>query len=372
MRTILVLGILAAFAFSACRTGNGASNSGNGQRENSSAPEKLTLLAEPGATLRIPAGQDIPVRLEMNDTLRSDSVQFYLDGSLLYTLKAGSGYQPGSPVEARIPTGNLGLGKRSLRLKVFFPGGSSENQSRSVTLLASEEPVQYGYSVMNVYPHDVKAYTQGLHYEDGWLYEGTGNYGTSYLRKVELETGKVVKERILDNKLFGEGITVLGDRIYQLTYKSQVGFVYDKESFRELQKVYYQNREGWGLTHNGEELIMSDGTHVIYFLDPELFTVNRQIEVYDHRGPAESLNELEYIRGKIWANRYYTDEIVIIDPETGAVEGRINLKGLLKVEDRKPSTDVLNGIAWDEQGGRLFVTGKRWPRLFEITLVERQ
>jgi glutamine cyclotransferase len=134
--------------------------------------------------------------------------------------------------------------------------------------------------------------------------------------------------------------------------------------------VYYQNREGWGLTHNGEELIMSDGTHVLYFLDPEMFTVNRQIEVYDDRGPATSLNELEYIRGKIWANRYYTDEIVIIDPESGKVEGRINLKGILKAADRKPITDVLNGIAWDAGKERIFVTGKYWPKLFEIRIRE--
>ncbi|MCK4748912.1 MAG: glutaminyl-peptide cyclotransferase, partial [Bacteroidales bacterium] len=154
--------------------------------------------------------------------------------------------------------------------------------------------------------------------------------------------------------------------IYQVTYKSQVGFIYDKSSFKEIQKIYYQNREGWGLSHNGEELIMSDGTHVIYFLDSEMFTINRQIEVYDNKGRADSLNELEYINGKIWANRYFTNEIVIIDPETGKVEGRINLKGILKATDRKTSTDVLNGIAWDEAANRIFVTGKYWPKLFEI------
>ncbi len=180
--------------------------------------------------------------------------------------------------------------------------------------------------------------------------------------------GEVTKIRNLDPSLFGEGITVLGERIYQLTYKSQVGFIYDKSTFEEIQKVYYQNKEGWGLTHNGEELIMSDGTNVIYFLDPEMFTINRQIEVYHNEGPANSLNELEYINGKIWANRYYTDEIVIIDPESGKVEGRINLKGILKAADRKPTTDVLNGIAWDAEGERLFVTGKFWPKLFEIRI----
>ena len=197
-----------------------------------------------------------------------------------------------------------------------------------------------------------------------------GQYVSTVAKFVDpyLESGEIAQIRDLDPSLFGEGITVLGDRIYQLTYKSQVGFIYDRSSFEEIQKVYYQNREGWGLTHNGRELIMSDGTHVIYFLDPELFTVIRQIEVYSDEGPADSLNELEYINGKIWANRYYTDEIVIIDPETGKVEGRINLKGILKAADRKSSTDVLNGIAWDEAGDRVFVTGKFWPRLFEIRL----
>ena len=219
---------------------------------------------------------------------------------------------------------------------------------------------------MKEYPHDVEAYTQGLEYVDGMLYEGTGNYGTSSLRRVSLESGEVIKIRDIDQSLFAEGITVLGERIYQITYKSQVGFVYDKSSFEEIQKVYYQNREGWGLTNNGKELIMSDGTNVIYFLDPEMFTINRQIEVFHNEGPADSLNELEFIDGKIWANRYFTDEIVIIDPESGKVEGRISLKGILKTTDRRPDTDVLNGIAWDSEGERLFVTGKRWPKLFEI------
>ena len=207
---------------------------------------------------------------------------------------------------------------------------------------------------------------------DGWLYEGTGNRGSSSLRRVDLTTGKVLQIRDLDPDLFGEGITVFGNRIYQVTYTSQVGFIYDKASFEEIQKIYYQNREGWGLTNNGKELIMSDGTNVIYFIDPELFTVNRQIEVYHNEGPAESLNELEYIGEKIWANRYYTDEIVIIDPETGKVEGRINLKGLLKSRDRKSTTDVLNGIAWDREKERIFVTGKYWPKLFEIVPVPLQ
>ncbi len=332
------------------------------------APEKISVLAEPEGNLTLMVGKDIPVKLAYPDSVSVDSVQFFLGGTLIHTLEAGSGFPVKGPVEARIPTGNERTGSSGLRLRVFFQGGKSENQSRQITFLSDRVPAQFSYSVVHEYPHDIKAYTQGLQYVDGWLYEGTGNRGTSSIRRIKLETGEVVQVRDLDKSLFGEGITVLGERIFQLTYTSQVGFIYDKSSFEEIQKVYYQNKEGWGLTNNGKELIMSDGSHVIYFLDPELFTVNRQIEVYTDQGPAKSLNELEYINGKIWANRYYTDEIVIIDPETGKVEGRINLKGLLKRADRKSSTDVLNGIAWDEMGSRIFVTGKFWPKLFEIRL----
>ncbi len=369
MKKILSL-LFLFFLLYACRSGNDAASGDNGRQVRPVAAKKTSTLLEPAAGLSLAAGEDIPLRLEVPDTVQLDSVQLFLDGKLLFTLVAGSGFRSGEAVEALIPTAGFKLGKKSLRMKLFFPGGSSENQVRSIFLLAGTEATQYTYRVEKIYVHDVKAFTQGLQYVDGWLYEGTGDYGSSSLRKVELESGKVEKVRDLDSQLFGEGITVLGERIYQLTYKSQVGFIYDKESFEELQKIYYQNKEGWGLTHNGSELIMSDGTHVIYFLDPEMFTVNRQIEVYDHKGRADSLNELEYIDGKIWANRYYSDEIVIIDPETGTVEGRINLKGLLKAEDRKPSTDVLNGIAWDAEGKRLFVTGKRWPKLFHISLRE--
>ncbi len=332
---------------------------------------RLTELVAPGNPLTIHVGEVIEVKLTAPDSVTIDSVQVFLGGSLYQTLRGETGSSLTQSIEAALPTSGVPTGKSSLRMKVFFPGGKSENQSQQLTFLADQPPVDYTYRVVNEYTHDPKAYTQGLQFDQGWLYEGTGNYGTSSLRRVKLETGEVNKIRNLDASLFGEGITVFGERIYQLTYKSQVGFIYDKSSFEEIQKVYYQNREGWGLTHNDEELIMSDGTNVIYFLDPHMFTINRQIEVYHHEGPAQSLNELEFIKGKIWANRYFTDEIVIIDPATGKVEGRINLKGILKTADRKPNTDVLNGIAWDQDGDRIFVTGKYWPKLFEIRIVAR-
>lgn len=340
-------------------------------RPSTPKPSRITTLVEPSAPITIPVGEEVKLQLQLPDTVSFDSVQVFLGGALKQSIYENSEKGSSGVLEFLLATAGEKTGKSSLRLRLFMTGGKSENQSQQITFLSDMLPVNYGYRVVREYAHDPAAYTQGLQYEDGWLYEGTGNYGTSSLRRVELETGEVVKIRNLDQSLFGEGITVFGERIYQLTYKSQVGFIYDKSTFEEIQKVYYQNQEGWGLTHNGKELIMSDGTHVIYFLDPEMFTVIRQIEVYHNEGKADSLNELEYINGKIWANRYYTDEIVIIDPETGKVEGRIDLKGILKASDRKTSTDVLNGIAWDPEGNRLFVTGKRWPKLFEITTVNR-
>ena len=209
----------------------------------------------------------------------------------------------------------------------FGPGsilsGSSETHSVQLELLSDIEPIQYSYRVMNSYPHDVGAYTQGLIDYDGWLYEGTGNYNQSSVRKVRLSNGEVIQSRNNASNIFGEGITIFEGKLYQLTYKSQVCFVYDLNTFEETKKFYYQNKEGWGLTNTEDELIMSDGTNVIYFIDPSMFTVKRQIEVYNNEGPVKDLNELEYINGKIYANRYYTDEIVIIDPETGKEEGRV-------------------------------------------------
>jgi glutamine cyclotransferase len=345
----------------------------NGDPVRPTAPKvsRVSTLQEPARPLTLPIGEEIEVKLQLPDSVALDSVQVFLGGALKRSIMGGTAAPTSGVLEFNLPTAGEKTGKSGLRLRIYLEGGFSENQSQQITFLSDIVPIEYTYRVIKEYPHDPAAYTQGLQYVDGWIFEGTGNYGTSSLRRVELESGKVEKNRDLDQSLFGEGITVFGERIYQLTYKSQVGFIYDKSSFEEIQKVYYQNQEGWGLTHNGTELIMSDGTHVIYFLDPEMFTINRQLEVYHNEGLADSLNELEYINGKIWANRYYTDEIVIIDPETGKVEGRINLKGILKATDRKSNTNVLNGIAWDQAGDRLFVTGKRWPKLFEVKAIPR-
>jgi glutamine cyclotransferase len=224
------------------------------------------------------------------------------------------------------------------------------------------------YELVNTFSHDPNAFTQGLVFEDGFLYEGTGLNGRSELRKVELETGKILQVRKLPDEYFGEGITILGDRIIQLTFQSNVGFVYDKETFELLQEFSYPT-EGWGLTHDGKHLIMSDGTPMLYFLDPQTFEQVRKIMVLDKDNALWGLNELEYIEGQIYANVWPRERVVRIDPKTGRVNGWINFKGLLAPRDYNKDMDVFNGIAYDPAGGRLFVTGKCWPKLFEIKLI---
>ncbi len=260
--------------------------------------------------------------------------------------------------------------KRSLRL--FIPG--------FIVLLAAaivcfilflrnpNTPAAWTYKVVKTFAHDPKAFTQGLVFENGFLYEGTGLYGKSVLRKVELETGNVVQEHKLPDEFFGEGITIFGDRIIQLTLKSRTGFVYNKETFELLCEFNYPT-EGWGLTHDGRHLIMSDGTPMLYFLDPETFAQNHKIMVLDQDSPVWRLNELEYIDGQIYANVWPTERIVRIEPETGRVIGWIDMEGILAPEDNSGQVDVFNGIAYDPANRRLFVTGKFYPKLYEIMLV---
>jgi glutamine cyclotransferase len=226
----------------------------------------------------------------------------------------------------------------------------------------------YSYNITNTYPHDPDAFTEGLVFEEGFLYEGTGLEEQSTLRRVELETGAILQIYELPGQFFGEGITIYGDKIIQLTWQSHVGFVYDKDSFELLEQFDYPT-EGWGITHNGTHLIMSDGTSTLHFLDPLTFEETGQISVFTNNGPVDRLNELEYVQGEIYANVWQTDRIARIDPETGQVVGWIDLEGLLTAEDRTEPVDVLNGIAYDGETDRLFVTGKLWPKLFEIDLI---
>jgi glutamine cyclotransferase len=224
------------------------------------------------------------------------------------------------------------------------------------------------YEVLNVFPHDPNAFTQGLVYHKGYLYESTGLYGQSSLRKVDLETGEVLKNVELPDQFFAEGLAIFDNKLIQLTWREGTGFIYDLEKFSLIDQFTYKT-EGWGLTHDGERLILSDGTNNLYFLDPSSLEVTGSIEVTFMEKEIVRLNELEYIRGEIYANIWQTDTIVRIDPKTGDVLGWIDLQGILPEDLRTPETDVLNGIAFDPECGRLFITGKRWPRLYEIRLL---
>ena len=218
--------------------------------------------------------------------------------------------------------------------------------------------------VVRSYPHDPQAFTQGLVFLDGALYEGTGLNGRSSIRRVRLENGEVLKLQKLDDRYFGEGIAVVGDSIVQLTWKSEVGFVYDRQTFQRTKTFNYRG-EGWGLTYDGTRLIMSDGTATLRFLDPASFKETGRLQVRDGGRPVSQLNELEVVKGEIYANVWTTERIARIEPSTGEVVGWIDLTGILNPRDHA-TTDVLNGIAYDAAKDRLFVTGKLWPKLFEI------
>ena len=228
----------------------------------------------------------------------------------------------------------------------------------------------YGYTVKNVYPHDPTAFTQGLYWHDGYLWESTGLEGQSQMRKVELETGRVVKSADLGHEYFGEGAAYLGGKIYQITWQNGAAFVYDPETLERTGQFKYPG-DGWGLTTDGEVLYMSDSSAKIFIIDPAYFSRKKSFVVKIGRSNKREINEMEWIEGRIWANIYLTDSIVIIDPATGNVEGVVDLSGILPAEDWTATTDVLNGIAYDPENKRIFVTGKNWPKLFEIEIHEK-
>jgi glutamine cyclotransferase len=257
-------------------------------------------------------------------------------------------------VKARI---SLGAGLTAAAGAVFFLAG--------LAAAAPGPPAEYGIRVVAAYEHDPQAFTQGLVAHQGAIYEGTGRYGTSSIRKLDLETGRVVQQRALPKHYFGEGIAIVGRRLVQLTWRARTGFVYDLESFELLQTFHYPT-EGWGLTYDGARLLMSDGSASLYVLDPETFGMIGKVQVRDRGRPLYRLNELEYVEGFVYANVWQSDRIAKIDPRSGRVVAWIDLGGLRPAETA--GAGVLNGIAYDATTGRLFVTGKLWPKLFAIDI----
>lgn len=244
-------------------------------------------------------------------------------------------------------------------------GGKRPKANNSAVKVA---PQMVDIEVVKSFDHQQSAYTQGLQFVDGVMWEGTGEYGSSRLQYTDMATGRVTVVATLPDRHFGEGITLLGDRIYQLTWQNGIMYIYDRKTLKKVDTKRYKG-EGWGLTTDGQWLYMSDGTPDIRVLDPVTLEVKRRISVVCNGASLPYLNELEWIDGKIWANVYTLNQIVIINPENGIVEKVVNLEGLLPESEYTPTTDVLNGIAYDKESGRIFVTGKNWSKLFEIRLL---
>ncbi|MFC2126782.1 glutaminyl-peptide cyclotransferase [Bacteroidota bacterium] len=291
-----------------------------------------------------------------------DSITYKLDGKKIPTQ---------NKIELDIQ--DKKLGRHTLTAIIYYEG-KSKTLNNAIYFLADKSPVIYDFKLINTYPHDANAFTQGFEYHKGFLYESTGQKGASSIRKTELETGKVLQKKDLDAQYFGEGITLFNNKIYQLTWQAKTGFIYELESFKQLNTFTYENSlEGWGLTHNDKELIKSDGTERIWFLDPETQKEIHFIEAYTNKRKAERLNEIEYVNGKIYANIWQKNTIIIINPKNGTIEGVVNLNDLSKKVDHSENNDyVLNGIAYDQENDRLFVTGKNWNKTFEIKLVAKK
>jgi len=248
-------------------------------------------------------------------------------------------------------------------------GDETETLTKAIKVFNNIIPSYYKYEIVNTYPHDISSYTQGLEFHNGELYESTGQLKESKLRKVNFETGDVLKNINLDDAYFGEGLTILNDKIYQLTWQNKRGFVYDVNTFERLSTFNYgKSKEGWGICNDGKKLYKSDGTENIWVLNPENLTEESYIQVYTEKGKIPSLNELEWIDGKIFANIYQRNGVVIINPKTGGVEGVIDFKPLIKLVTQHAELDVLNGIAYHPERQTIFVTGKNWDKLFEVKI----
>lgn len=263
------------------------------------------------------------------------------------------------------------LGQRSLIAKIYVEGETFEAQKK-VVIVSSTVPKLYNYKILETYPHDINAYTQGLEFAGDTLYESTGQYKESTLRKTNYKTGSVIQKSDLGSQYFGEGLTILRDKIYQLTWREKVGFIYNLNSLEKTGTfVYGQSKEGWGLCNNGEVIFKSDGSQKIWILDPNTLAEEDFIEIYTNKSKIDAVNELEWVDGKIYANIYQKDAIAIVNPANGAVEGVINMKGLKDKVKQHDELDVLNGIAYKGEKNILYITGKNWDKLFKIEVLEK-
>ncbi|MDO4727368.1 MAG: glutaminyl-peptide cyclotransferase [Bacteroidota bacterium] len=305
-------------------------------------------------------GEEVVLEVKNQGKTTIDSVVYYfdkkkiqaVDGKLAYTIDKEK------------------FGEKSIEVLVFS-AGKSEQFSTKIEVVSNVEPQMIDYEIVNTYNHDIGAYTQGLEFYNGTLYESTGHYGKSTIRKTDVKTGSVIQSERLDNKYFGEGITVLNDKLYQLTWRENKGFIYNPTTLQKIEEFeYFKNTEGWGLTNDGQYIYHSDGTEIIYVLDPNTLKEVDYIKVYTALTKIPGVNEMEWVEGKIFANIYTKDAIAVINPKTGAVEKVLDLSELRKQVTQHGELDVLNGIAYNKQTKTLFVTGKNWDKMFEIRIKE--
>ncbi len=267
---------------------------------------------------------------------------------------------------------NMKLGKHTINATVFY-NNEQQTATKNITILNSEAPKVYTYNIINEYSHDITSYTQGLEFYNGNLYESIGKYKKSKLRQIDYKTGDVLRNVDLADEYFGEGLTVLNNKIYQLTWRESTGFVYDIETFEKISSFKYNNsKEGWGLCNDGNKLYKSDGTEKIWVLDAETLIEKEYIQTYTNKGKIIGINEMEWINGKIYANRYQKNGVAIINPNNGAIEGVIDFSPLKNKVKQHEGLDVLNGIAYNPKTKTIFVTGKHWDKLFEVEIIEKQ
>jgi len=277
----------------------------------------------------------------------------------------------GKAIDASFILDDEKLGIHTVTASVNF-GDTSENITTKITILNNAAPKVYGYKIVNTYPHDITSYTQGLEFYNGELFESTGQYGESKLRKVNYKTGEVLQNIDLSKQYFAEGLTILNNNIYQLTWQENVGFVYNVDTFEKTSTFKYgKSKEGWGICNDGIQIYKTDGTEQIWFLNSETLAEEGKLQAYTNKGKIIGLNELEYINGKIYANRYQKNGVAIINSKNGAIEGVIDFSPLRKLVKQHQGLDVLNGIAYNPETNTIFVTGKRWDKLFEVEVFEK-
>lgn len=310
----------------------------------------------------------LSINTSVNSLILGDTLQLSIDNPKNLNITAVRYEMDGKVIDKNQILNNITLGEKNITAKVSL-GDKLETITKSVVVFNNIIPAYYTYEVINTYPHDITSYTQGLEFYNGELYESTGQRTKSKLRKIDFKTGEVLKNINLEDAYFGEGLTVLNDKIYQLTWQAKRGFIYDVNTFEKLSTFNYgTSKEGWGICNDGKTLFKSDGTERIYRLNPENLNELGHIEVYTEKGKIPSLNELEWIDGKIFANIYHRNGVVIINPETGGVEGVIDFKPLRALVTQHPDLDVLNGIAYHPERETIFVTGKNWDKLFEVKI----